>query len=132
AAEFDRIPPGGVLRALAAWHGARVAFRLGNRSQAEGLIAELPANLPAELKIQLAKEAPSDIALSLYSQINSREAKFQRARLLNDPPTLWVLLRDRNSDDVAAASARILSSAASTPREWMDLANAYLAQRAFD
>src|SRR4029079_17655089 len=69
AAEFDRISPGNALRSLASWHGARAALRLGNRTRAEELIAELPANLPADLKMQLAKEAPSDIALSLYSQM---------------------------------------------------------------
>ena len=132
AAEFNRIPPGNVLRPLAAWHGAHAALRQGNRTQAEGLIGELPTNLPAELKMQLAKEAPADLAVSLYSQVNTREAKFQRARILNDTTTLWSLLRERNSDDVALGSARILSAVASSPREWMDLANAFLAQRAFD
>src|SRR6185369_13740532 len=40
ADEFQKIPPGGALRPLAAWHAARAVLHLGNVPQAQSLISE--------------------------------------------------------------------------------------------
>jgi len=132
ADEFQRIPPGAGLRPLAAWHAARAVIHLGNIPQAQSLISELPADFPTDLKMQLAGEAPPELAVLIYGQLTSRRARYGRAQILNDTAAMWALLRERNSDDVALECARSLTEAASTPRELLDLANAFLAQRAFD
>jgi len=132
AAEFEKQPVGSALRPLAAWHAARAAIHLGSISHAEALFAELPADFPASLKMELAGEAPPKMALTIYGQFNTRAARFRRARILNDTTTMWALLRERNSDDVALECARILAGIASTSREALDVGNAFLAQRDFN
>ena len=132
ATEFQKTPPGSSLRPLAAWHAARAVLHLGNLPQAQSLISELPMDFPVELKMKLAQEAPPELAVLIYGQINSRKARFGQAQILNDTSTMWTLLRERNSDDVALECAKILVGVASTPREILDVANAFLAQRAFD
>jgi soluble lytic murein transglycosylase len=132
ADEFQKIPPGGALRPLAAWHAARAVIHLGNLPQAQSLISELPADFPADLRMELAREAPPELAILIYGQMNSRKARFGQAQILNDTSKMWALLRERNSDDVALECARILVGVAATPREILDVANAFLAQRAFD
>jgi hypothetical protein len=57
ANEFQKIPPGGALRPLAAWHAARAVLHLGNVLRHNQLISELPADFPVELKMELAREA---------------------------------------------------------------------------
>jgi soluble lytic murein transglycosylase-like protein len=132
ADEFEKIPAAAALRPLAAWHSARAAIHLGKLSQAGTLIAELPADFSSDLKMELAREAPPELALTLYGQLNSRSARFYRAKLLNDTTTMWVLLHERNTDDVAMECAQILAGMASTPRELLDVADTFLAQRAFE
>ena len=131
ATEFESIPPGTGLRPLAAWHAARAALRLGNTPHAETLLGELPADFPVELKMQIAREAPDSLSLTIYSKLNSREARFQRARIQNDRVLLWTLLRERNSDDIAAECARLLADENIAPRDSLDLGKAFLAQRNF-
>ncbi len=132
ADEFQKIPTGGALRPLAVWHAARAVMHLGNVPQAQSLISELPTDFPVDLKMELAREAPPELAVLIYGQLSSRKAKFGRAQILHDTSTMWALLRERNSDDVALECARILVGVAETPREILDVANAFLAQRAFD
>jgi len=132
ADEFQKIPQGGALRPLAVWHAARAVIHLGNVPQAHALISELPTDFPADLKMELAREAPPELALTIYAPLNSRTARFRRARIVNDTSTMWALLRERNSDDVALECARILAEVAATPREMLDVANTFLAQRYFD
>jgi len=132
ADEFQKVPTGAGLRPLAVWHAARAVIHLGNVPQARSLISELPADFPADLNMMLAREAPPELALAIYSPMNSRIARLGRARLLNDTATMWALLRERNSDDVALECARLLAAVASTPRELLDVANVFVAQRAFD
>jgi soluble lytic murein transglycosylase len=131
ATEFELQPPGSGLRPLAAWHAARAAMRLGSISHAEILVAELPPDFPVELKMQLARESPPNLALILYGKLNSREARFHRARILNDNATLWALLRERNTDDVASECARLLADIATAPGDSLDIGKAFLAQRSF-
>jgi soluble lytic murein transglycosylase len=131
ASEFEMLPPGSGLRPLAAWHAARAAVHLGDATHAEALFGELPSDFPVELKMQLARESPPNLALIIYGKLNSREARFQRARILNDNTALWALLRERNSDDVASECARLLADAATTPRDSLDVGKAFLAQRNF-
>lgn len=132
AQEFDAIAEGTALRPLAAWHTARAALHLGSTARAEAHLTELPADFPSDLLMQLAAEAPQELALRIYGPLNSRSARFARARILKDTAAMWVLLHDRNSDDVALECARQLAAIASTTRELMDVGNAFLAQRAFD
>jgi tetratricopeptide (TPR) repeat protein len=71
------------------------------------------------------------LSLTIYSKLNSREARFQRARIQNDRVLLWTLLRERNSDDIAAECARLLADENIAPRDSLDLGKAFLAQRNF-
>jgi len=129
--EFELIPPGTGLRPLAAWHAARAALHTGNFPHAETLLGELPADFPVELKMQISREAPDSLALTIYGKLNSREARFQRARIQNDKVLLWSLLRERNSDDVAAECAQLLTDENIAPKDSLDLGKAFLAQRNF-
>jgi len=131
-AEFEKIGAGNPLRTLAVWHEARASIHLGELDRAVALAGELPSDFPADMKLQLAREASKDLALKIYSSLASREARFQRARLLGDNSALWMLLRNSNTDDVALESARILAPTVSTPRETMVIANAFAAHRQFD
>ena len=129
--EFGQIGPRNPLRALASWHGANAAMRLGATGRAAQLIDELPADFPAELRLRLAREAPPALALRIVNTMTSRDARLQRAVLLGDTPALWALLRESNADDAALESARRLQAVASTAREWKDLAAAFVGQRQF-
>src|SRR5262249_44054788 len=86
---------------------------------------------PSSMKMQLAHEAPQELAVRIYAGVNSREAKFQRARFENQNAALWSLLHESNTDDVALESARILAPTVSSPREMMDVGGAFAAHRQF-
>src|SRR5437867_6847137 len=116
-AEFEKVDAANPLRALAAWHEARVSIQAGKLERAGALAGGLPLDFPADMKLQLAREAPQDLALKIYAGLTSREARFQRAVLLGENAALWTLLRESNTDDVALESARILAPLASTARE---------------
>jgi soluble lytic murein transglycosylase len=131
-AEFEKVASGNPLRALAAWHAALASIQLRQPARASELAVEFPSDFPADMKMQLAREAPPDVALKIYTGLTSREARFQRARLVQDHSALWTLLRDSNTDDVALEAARILQPTASSPRETIDVANALAAHREFD
>jgi soluble lytic murein transglycosylase-like protein/TolA-binding protein len=129
--EFTRVEPRNPLRPLAAWHGALASLQLGNPERAEQLIEELPPDFPANLRIQLVRYASPGLALQILDRMTTREARLQRAALRSDTAALWILLRDRNSDDAGLAAAHLLTQTASTPREWRDLAGAFMANRQF-
>ena len=129
--EFGQIGPKNPLRALAAWHGANAAMRLGAVDRAAQFVDELPADFPSDLKIRLARDAPTVLALKIVNTMTAREARLQRALILGDRQTLWTLLRENNSDDVALDSARRLQALALDSRDWKDLGAAFLTQRQF-
>ena len=129
--EFARIGPNNPLRALAMWHGANTAMRLGAIERAAELVEELPPDFPSELKIRLARDAPPELALRIVNTMPAREARLRRALILGDVPSLWVLLRQNNSDDVALETARRLEAVASDTREWKELGTAFVTQRRF-
>jgi soluble lytic murein transglycosylase len=128
---FGQIGPKNSLRALASWHGANAAMRLGAIERAALLVDELPADFPSELKIRLAREAPPPLAFKIVSTMTSREARLRRALILGDVAALWTLLRQSNSDDVALETARRLETLALTTRDWKELGAAFLTQRQF-
>ncbi len=130
--EFGQIGPKNPLRPLAVWHGANAAMRLGAIDQAAQLADELPSDFPSELKIRLARDAPPALALRIVNTMPAREARLQRALILGDAKGLWTLLKESNSDDAALESALRLQAVASSPREWRDLATAFVIQRQFD
>jgi soluble lytic murein transglycosylase-like protein/TolA-binding protein len=129
--EFTRIDPKNPLRPLASWHGALASMRLNVAGRAEQLIDELPPDFPVQLRMQLLRYATPELALRILDKLATREARFQKAVLRGDTAALWILLRDRNSDDTALAAARLLVPTASTPRDWRDLAAAFLTHRQF-
>jgi len=129
--EFAQIGPKNPLRPLAVWHAANAAMRLGAVDRAIIFVDELPADFPAELKLRLAREAPPALALRIVNTMTTREARLRRALILNDVPALWTMLRQNNSDDVALEIASRLEAVAAAPREWRDLAAAFLTQRQF-
>src|SRR5262245_57612249 len=98
--EFMNIDTGHPLRPLAAWHAAMAAVRLQDYSGAEQLVAELPSDFPADLKIQLARESTTDLASKIYRSLSTREARLEQARTAGDKLKLWSLLRERQDDDV--------------------------------
>jgi soluble lytic murein transglycosylase-like protein len=130
--EFQSIGSDNPLRPLAAWHAAAAALRLRDNVAAEALYNELPAGFPADLKMQLAELAPSDLALRIYRSMSTREAKFERARIQGDKGALWSLLHERKDDDVALQCAHLLVNAATNPRERIEVAGAFIAHRQFD
>lgn len=129
--EFSRIGAGNPLRPLAAWHGALAAVRAGAIERAAQLVDELPSDFPADMKMRLAADAPPALALRVYNQLSTRGARLRRAMLLREPPVLWALIRENNSDDVALEAARYLTASASQPEQYKDLAGTFAAHRQF-
>ena len=129
--EFTRIDPANPLRPLAVWHGAGASIKLGLSSRAEQLIGELPADFPTDLRLVLTRDATPELALKVVEGMTTREARLQRAFLLDDHAGLWILLRERNSDDVALSAARHLVAQASNSVQWKDLGATFLAHRQF-
>jgi soluble lytic murein transglycosylase-like protein/outer membrane protein assembly factor BamD (BamD/ComL family) len=131
---FDAIAANNPLRPLAAWRAAMAAARLGQQPAVATFMTELPANFPADLKMQIAAVGPADVALSVYQNLSQREARLKRAELTNDTATLWKLLRERSYDDVSLAAARTIDSAVSSlkPDEMFDLAQTFFTNRQFD
>ena len=129
--DFTKVDPSSPLRALAAWHGAAAAIKLGAEPAAQQFVDELPADFPPDLRIRLVRDASPELALRIVDRMASREARLQRAQLLGDPNALRTLLRERNSDDVALQSARKLLPLATTSEDWKDLAGTFIAHRQF-
>jgi soluble lytic murein transglycosylase-like protein len=129
--EFLKATTENPLHALAAWHALRASIRLHDDASAEQLLVSLPRDFPPELKIQAAREASGSLALKIYQDASSREGRFEVAKLLNDLPTLWNLLRENKDDDVALETARLLLPYASDAKDQMEVAQAFFAHREF-
>jgi len=129
--EFMQVPSNHPLRPLAAWHAAMAAVQLQDPASAEQLMSELPTDFPAELKVQIARQSTTDLATKIYRGLSTREARFELARINGDKQAFWALLRDRKDDDIGLECAHLLSSAAASPRELMDVADTFTAHRQF-
>jgi soluble lytic murein transglycosylase len=129
--EFTHIDPANPLRPLAVWHAADASIKLDLNDRAEQLIGELPPDFPADLRIQLLRSATPELALKIVEGMTTREARLQRAFLLEDMAGLWILLRERNSDDVALAAGQRLMADATNSVQRKDLGATFLAHRQF-
>src|SRR5262245_30198369 len=92
--EFDRIDSANSLRPLAAFHSANAAIKLGDFERAAALIAEVPADFPPDMKIQLAREGPPQLTEQILKGVTSRVARLLRASATGDKSALWALLRE--------------------------------------
>jgi len=130
--EFLSIEPGTPLRPLAAWHAALASVRVGDEAKAEELLRELPTDFPADRKLQIARESSTNLALKIYTTLTTRDARFARARLLNDSRALWNLLRETKGDDVGLKAAQLLSPLAKSPKEMLEVGETFVVHRQFD
>jgi soluble lytic murein transglycosylase-like protein/Flp pilus assembly protein TadD len=105
--EFARVDTGSVLHPLSLWHRARVALEQGQGDLAMGFLDRLPSSFPASRRLELAKLEPTtdQVALRIYDSVNTRESRWNRARLGRDTPTMWRLLNDSRTDDIALEAA---------------------------
>jgi soluble lytic murein transglycosylase len=99
--EFSRIPSTSVLYPLALWHRARVAIAEGRLDDANQLVSRFGSGVPADLRIRLAKVAPRPLAVVLYESAGTREARWRLADLDDDEASMWRLLGDSRTDDIA-------------------------------
>jgi len=132
AEEFKQISADNPLYALAAWHAAKAFARLGKESDEETFFDILPRDFPPDLKMQLAQASSQSVALKIYQNMSTREARFERARLADDDATLRALFREVKDDDIGLQAARLVVKTASGTRDRMDIASVYTAHRQFD
>ena len=130
--EFKQIGTDNPLHALAAWHAAKASARLGNDTEEESFLEMLPRDFPADLKMQVAHVSSNAVALKIYQNLSTREARFERARLSNDDVTVRALFREMKDDDIGLRAASLTAKDASTAREQMDVAAVYTGHRQFD
>ena len=114
------------LRSLAAWHALRASSRLGDQESAERFFAVLPKDFPADLKMQIARETGGDLALKIYQDLSTREARLERAKLQNNTATFRNLIRESKDDDVALECARLVLPYTVIPRDQMDIAQVFV------
>jgi soluble lytic murein transglycosylase len=130
--EFEKVTAENPLYALAMWHAARSAVRLSDDPAADSFLSRLPRTFPAELKMQIAREASQAVAVKIYQTLTTREARLERAKVRGDRTALWALLRERKEDDSALQGALLLNGAATTAQQRLDLADTFMAHRQFD
>ena len=130
--EFNKVGAENPLKALAAWHALRASVRLHDQDSADQLAGVLPRDFPVDLKMQIAREAGGPLALKIYKDVPAREARLERAKLLNDVSAMWNLIREGKDDDVALECARLVAQYAETSREQMDVAQVFFNHRQFD
>jgi soluble lytic murein transglycosylase-like protein len=130
--EFSKVGVGNPLRDLAVWHAARASAKLQDHAAAADFLAQVSRNFPAELKTRLAREAGSELALRIYQDLNTREARFQRAKATGDRDALWALVREMQDDEPALYASHVLAASATSPRERMTVAEVFVTHRQFD
>ena len=130
--EFNKISEGNPLHSLALWHAFHDSASLRDEQGMEQIYGVLPRDLPAELKIQLAREAGSPLALKIYQDVSTREGRLALAKLQNDTTALRNLIRETKDDDVALECARLAAPNAVAPQDQMDIAQVFFAHRQFD
>ena len=130
--EFKKIGADNPLHVLAAWHAARASVQLREDAAAEAFLTDVPRDFSPDLKLQLAGESSQALALKIYQNMSTREARLARAKLLGDRDAFWSLLRERKDDDVALDSARTVAASAAAPADQMALGEVYATHRQFD
>jgi soluble lytic murein transglycosylase-like protein/TolA-binding protein len=130
--EFAQIRSDNPLYAPASWHAARAAAKLRDDAATLEFLALLPRNFPQELKMQLAREAGGAVALQIHQALSTREARYARARALDDKSTLWALIRESKDDDVALDAARSVAGTANTPGDVMEAGEVFANHRQFE
>src|SRR5262249_10117690 len=120
------------LSALASWHAARAAAQVHDDAAFLQLLARLPKNFPPALRLQVARLAGDGIALQIYSELSTREARYLRARALNDLAAFWSLIRENEDDNIALDSARIVIGSADSAGDQTRLAAVFASHRQFE
>jgi soluble lytic murein transglycosylase-like protein/TolA-binding protein len=129
---FRKIAPDNPLYGLASWHAALDSLKLHDEASALQFAALLPENFPAELKMRLAREAGGKIALRIYQDLSTREARYHRAQAAGDSAALWALIREDSSDEIALDSARTVAFTATAPADQMTVAEVFANHREFE
>ncbi len=132
AEEFNRISADNPLHSLATWRALRASVHLQDEASAAQLLSALPRDFPNELKMRIAREAAGPFALKIYEEVSTREARLERAKLLNDTRSIRELLHENKDDDVALEAARLFAPYVLAPRDAMDVAQAFAAHRQFE
>src|SRR5947209_14312172 len=130
--EFNKIAAGNPLHPLAVWHALRAAVQLHDEASAAELFASLSREFPTELKMRIAREAGGPLALKIYEDVFTREARLEQAKLLNDTRSMRDLLRENKDDDVALEAAQLFAPYVLAPADEMDVAQAFAAHRQFE
>jgi peptidoglycan lytic transglycosylase len=130
--EFQRITRENPLFTQASWHAALVSGKLNDQAATMESLALLPNNFPADLKMRLARESGGDVALKIYRDIASREARFELARSMNDYDAIWRLIREGKDDDVSLESARLVSGMATSSKDQMEIGEVFASHRQFE
>src|SRR3989441_12093790 len=92
--EFNKIPADNPLYSLAVWHGLRASVQIHDEASAAQLLGALPREFPAELKMRIAREAGQPLAVKIYEDLSTREARLEQAKLHNDIRSMRDLLRE--------------------------------------
>jgi soluble lytic murein transglycosylase len=130
--EFSRLGVENPLHDLALWHAARASNKLHDDQAATDFVAQLSKNFPVELKSQLAREADNGLALRIYQDLNTREARLRRAKTSGDRDALWTLIREMRDDEVALDAARIVAGSATSSSDRITVAEVFAAHRQFE
>ncbi len=130
--EFKKAGSGNPLGPLAAWHAAQASVKLHDDRAAEEFLDLLPRDFPAEMKTKIARDAAGPLALKIYQDLGTREARYQRAKAVLDNDALWSLIRENKDDDVALESARAIAALATSPHNPMEIAEVFFNHRQFE
>jgi soluble lytic murein transglycosylase len=130
--EFKQLQENNPLYSVAMWRSARASAKLHDDAATITSLSLLPRNFPHDLKLQLAQEAGGDIALRIYQDLATREARYERARTQSDNAALWRLIRENEDDDVALLSAHIVAATAMTASDQMAVAEVFAMHRQFE
>ena len=127
--EFNKIPADNPLYSLAVWHALRASVQIHDEASAAQLLGALPREFPAELKMRIAREAGQPLAVKIYEDLSTREARLEQAKLQNDIRSMRDLLRENKDDDVALEAARFFAPHVLTPLDEFDVAQVFAAHR---
>ncbi len=130
--EFNKIAADNPLHSLAVWHALRASVQIHDEASAAQLLAALPREFPAELKMRIAREAGQPLAVKIYEDLSTREARLEQAKLQNDIRSMRDLLRENKDDDVALEAARLFAPRVLTSVDEIDVAQVFAAHRQFE
>ena len=130
--EFNKIPADNPLYSLAVWHALRASVQIHDEASAAQLLGALPREFPAELKMRIAREAGQPLAVKIYEDLSTREARLEQAKLQNDIRSMRDLLRENKDDDVALEAARLFAPRVLTSLDEIDVAQVFAAHRQFE